>query len=163
MTTTLGDIVLALDTKYAPATTENFDTYVMAGFYDGLIFHRVIEGFMIQGGGFEPGMLGRQPLSAIDSESKNGLRNYRSRIAMARTSQPHSATSQFFINTVDNWFLDQDKAQDGWGYTVFGGVVEGMDVVDAIANVETGSVSGYSDVPLEDVIITSVVQSQCNQ
>lgn len=161
MQTNFGGITLALDNYYAPSTSDNFDTYVMAGFYNGLIFHRVIDGFMIQGGGFNDALQRQETLPAIKAESKNGLKNYRGRIAMARTTDPHSATSQFFINTVDNHGLNYGKASDGWGYTVFGGVIDGMDTVDAISDVETGTISGFGDLPLEPVIIEQVDKITC--
>lgn len=161
MTTSMGNIELALDRRNAPLTTQNFREYAAVGFYDGLIFHRVIDGFMIQGGGFEPGLGVRETNPSIKNESTNGLKNYRGRIAMARTSAPDSATSQFFINTVDNHFLNQEQASDGVGYAVFGGVIKGMDIVDAIAKVETGAVGGMQDVPVEDVVIESVREMSC--
>jgi cyclophilin family peptidyl-prolyl cis-trans isomerase len=161
MVTSLGNIELALDEKYAPATTLNFKSYVEDSFYDGLIFHRVIEDFMIQGGGFEPGLVAKATQDAIEIESKNGLKNYRGRIAMARTSVPDSATSQFFINTVDNAFLDYGNASDGYGYTVFGEVIAGMDVVDAIESVSTTTVGIYQDVPETDVTIDTVRPMDC--
>lgn len=161
MITSLGNITLALDEKYAPATSANFKAYVDNSFYDGLIFHRVIPNFMIQGGGFEPGMVKNATQAPIEIESKNGLHNYRGRIAMARTSEPNSATSQFFINTVDNAFLDAENAQDGHGYTVFGAVLTGMDVVDAIESVSTSKFNGYSDVPDVDVTIDTIMPMSC--
>lgn len=161
MTTSLGGVTLAIDELYAPTTAANFEDYVTVGFYDGLIFHRVIDNFMIQGGGFEPGLLQRETADPIAIESKNGLKNYRGRIAMARTTVPNSATSQFYINVVDNHFLDQPNASDGYGYTVFGGVIAGMDVVDQIRAVETGNVGGFGDVPVEDVLINSIVAIDC--
>jgi cyclophilin family peptidyl-prolyl cis-trans isomerase len=164
MVTSLGNIELALDEKYAPATTLNFNNYVDDSFYDGLIFHRVIPDFMIQGGGFEPELIPKATQDAIEIESKNGLKNYRGRIAMARTSVPDSATSQFFINTVDNAFLDYGNASDGYGYTVFGEVIAGMDVVDAIEAVETSEdeyVNGYQNVPVDDVTIDTITPLDC--
>ena len=166
MVTNFGNIELALDEKYAPATSLNFYNYVEDSFYDGLIFHRVIENFMIQGGGFEPGLVPKATQAPIEIESKNGLKNYRGRIAMARTSAPDSATSQFFINTVDNAFLNYgDKnAVDENGYTVFGEVIAGMDVVDAIEAVETSEdeyVNGHQNVPLVDVTIDTVTPMNC--
>jgi cyclophilin family peptidyl-prolyl cis-trans isomerase len=161
MVTSLGNIELALDEKYAPATSLNFYNYVEDSFYDGLIFHRVISNFMIQGGGFEPGLVAKATQASIEIESKNGLKNYRGRIAMARTSVPDSATSQFFINTVDNAFLDYGNASDGYGYTVFGEVIAGMDVVDAIEAVETATTNGYADVPVDDVTIDTVTPMDC--
>jgi peptidyl-prolyl cis-trans isomerase B (cyclophilin B) len=152
--TTEGRIVLDLDTEKAPKTTENFAAYVRAGFYDGTIFHRVIEGFMIQGGGFEPGMTQKRTNPPISNEAANGLKNRAGSIAMARTSDPHSASSQFFINGADNAFLDhRSPTPDGWGYAVFGRVVEGLDVVERIISVPTTTRSGHQDVPAEDVLI----------
>ncbi len=152
MTTNHGKITLELDAEKAPKTVENFISYVKSGHYDGTIFHRVIDGFMIQGGGFEPGMKQKSVNDPIDNEAGNGLKNTRYSIAMARTSDPHSATAQFFINSNDNAFLDH-PGSDGWGYCVFGKVTEGMDVVDEIGVVKTGRKSMFSDVPLDDVII----------
>ena len=149
-----GDITLQLDAEKAPVTVKNFLEYVNSGFYNGTIFHRVIGNFMIQGGGFEPGMIQKKTNAPIQNEAANGLKNDKYTIAMARTADPKSATAQFFINVNDNDFLNY-PGQDGWGYCVFGKVVEGTDVVDAIRNVKTGNRSGYQDVPLEDVIITS--------
>ena len=152
--TNLGVITLQLDAEKAPVTVNNFIDYVNAGFYDNTIFHRVIDGFMIQGGGFEPGMNQKKTNAPIKNEAANGLKNDKYTIAMARTSDPHSATAQFFINTgADNSFLDY-PGQDGWGYCVFGKVVEGMDVVDAIAKIKVGNKAGHQNVPKEDVIIT---------
>ena len=150
-----GAITLQLDAEKAPVTTQNFIDYVNAGFYSNTIFHRVIPNFMIQGGGFEPGMDQKRVNAPIKNEAANGLKNDKYTIAMARTGDPHSATAQFFINTgADNSFLNY-PGQDGWGYCVFGKVVEGMDVVDAIAGVKTGNNKGHQNVPKEDVIITS--------
>jgi len=152
--TNLGVITLQLDAEKAPVTVKNFLDYVNAGFYDNTIFHRVIADFMIQGGGFEPGMNQKKVNAPIKNEAANGLKNDKYTVAMARTGDPHSATAQFFINTgADNSFLNY-PGQDGWGYCVFGKVVEGMDVVDAIRKVKTGNKSGHQDVPREDVIIT---------
>ncbi len=149
-----GTITLQLDAEKAPETVKNFLDYVNAGFYENTIFHRVIPNFMIQGGGFEPGMNQKKVNAPIKNEAKNGLKNDKYTIAMARTGDPHSATAQFFINTgSDNSFLN-NPGQDGWGYCVFGKVVEGMDVVDAIGKVKTGSKAGHADVPKEDVIIS---------
>lgn len=154
--TNFGDIVLDLDAEKAPITVANFLDYVNSGFYNGVIFHRVIDGFMIQGGGMEPGMNQKPANDPITNEADNGLKNEAYTIAMARTSNPHSASSQFFINVADNDFLNHTAPSgQGWGYCVFGRVVEGMDVVDKIKEVETGSEAGHQDVPLEDVIITS--------
>jgi peptidyl-prolyl cis-trans isomerase B (cyclophilin B) len=161
VSTSLGDIILELDQAKAPVTTENFLAYAMAGHYDGTIFHRVIPGFMIQGGGFDPQMQQKPTQAPIANEADNGLRNQRGSIAMARTSDPHSATSQFFINLKNNAFLDHvGKTAQGWGYTVFGRVVEGMDVVDAIAQVPTGNRGPHSDVPKEPVVIESVTVAE---
>ena len=148
-----GTITLQLDAEKAPNTVKNFLAYVNSGFYSNTIFHRVIDSFMIQGGGFEPGMKQKKVNEPIQNEAANGLKNDIYTVAMARTSDPHSATAQFFINTKNNGFLDY-PAQDGWGYCVFGKVVEGTEVVDAIRKVKTGNSGGYQDVPKEDVIIT---------
>jgi len=149
-----GVITLQLDAEKAPATVQNFLDYVNAGFYENTIFHRVIPSFMIQGGGFEPGMRQKKVNASIKNEAANGLKNDKYTIAMARTGEPHSATAQFFINTGDdNSFLNY-PGQDGWGYCVFGKVIEGMEVVDAIRKVKTGNSGGHQDVPKEDVIIT---------
>jgi peptidyl-prolyl cis-trans isomerase B (cyclophilin B) len=150
--TTHGDIVLELDEDNAPISSANFRQYVEDGFYDGTIFHRVIGNFMIQGGGLTPDMAQKTTRAAIENEAKNGLKNDRGTIAMARTMDPHSATAQFFINVKDNDFLNY-PGQDGWGYCVFGKVVEGMDVVDRIRDVETTTKRGHQDVPVEDVVI----------
>lgn len=155
LSTSMGDIVLELDAEKAPLTTENFLNYVENGHYDGLIFHRIIPGFMVQGGGMEPGMKERPNLSPIENEADNGLKNDKGTIAMARTNDPHSATSQFFINLVNNDFLNHTgKDVRGWGYAVFGKVVEGTDVVEAMGSVETGTAGFHQDVPKEDVVIT---------
>ncbi len=152
--TNFGDILLELDEGKAPRTVANFLEYVRNGFYDNTIFHRVIDGFMIQGGGFEPGMRQKETLTPIENEAANGLRNDCYTIAMARTSDPHSATAQFFINVQNNDFLNHRNAsRDGYGYCVFGKVVEGLDVVDRIKGVSTGNKAGHGDVPHEDVII----------
>ena len=161
MHTSLGDIRLELDAENAPLTVANFLQYAQEGFYDDTLFHRVIPGFMIQGGGFLPGMQQKPTRAAIENEGQKsaaaGLRNTRGSIAMARTNDPHSATAQFFINVADNDFLDFKAANGGgWGYCVFGRVVEGMDVVDAIAGVRTGNRGFHQDVPLEDVRIESI-------
>ncbi len=151
-----GTITLQLDAEHAPNTVKNFLEYVNSGFYSNTIFHRVIDGFMIQGGGFEPGMNQKAVNAPIQNEAANGLKNDVYTIAMARTGDPHSATAQFFINVKNNGFLNYTAANaQGYGYCVFGKVVEGMDVVDAIRKVKTGSRSGFQDVPQEDVIITS--------
>jgi len=150
-----GRITLELDADKAPETTANFLQYARDGFFDGTLFHRVISNFMIQGGGMTPGMKDKRGRPPIQNEAKNGLSNEAGTIAMARTSAPHSATSQFFINVKDNTFLDY-PGQDGWGYCVFGRVVEGMDVVDAIKSVATTSRAGHQDVPVDDVVIERV-------
>ena len=152
--TTHGAIVLSLDAEKAPQTVENFMQYVRDGFYDGTLFHRVIDGFMVQGGGFAAGMQQKRTRAPIPNEADNGLRNQRGTLAMARTPDPHSATAQFFINVADNAFLDfKAKTDAGWGYCVFGRVTEGMDVVDRIKGVATTSRAGHRDVPAEDVVI----------
>ena len=157
MQTSLGDIEIELDTDKAPETSANFLQYVKEGFYDGTIFHRVIDGFMIQGGGLEPGMKEKQTRSPIENEAKNGLKNDRGTLAMARTQDPHSATAQFFINIANNNFLNHSSPTiDGWGYCVFGKVVKGMDVVDAIKGVATTTKGFHQDVPVEDVVINKV-------
>ncbi|MDR0776494.1 MAG: peptidyl-prolyl cis-trans isomerase [Azonexus sp.] len=154
LTTNHGVINLELNADKAPQTVANFISYVDSGHYDGTIFHRVIKDFMIQGGGMEPGMTQKDTQAPIKNEAANGLKNTRGSIAMARTGDPHSATAQFFINTVDNDFLDfTAPSGQGWGYCVFGEVVEGMDVVDKIRGVKTGSKGFHQDVPAEDVII----------
>jgi len=148
-------ITLELDAEKAPKTVENFLQYVRDGFFDGTIFHRVIDGFMIQGGGFEPGMTQKPTRAAIENEASNGLKNETYTIAMARTPDPNSATAQFFINVANNSFLNfTAPTPQGYGYAVFGKVVEGMDVVDKIRKVKTGSRAGHQDVPLEDVVIS---------
>ena len=152
LTTNHGTIKLELDAEKAPKTVENFLSYVRAGHYDGTIFHRVIDGFMIQGGGFEPGMKQKPTNDPIENEAKNGLKNEPYTIAMARTSAPHSASAQFFINVKNNGFLDY-PGQDGWGYCVFGKVAEGTDVVDKIKSVKTTRAGMHSDVPVENVVI----------
>ncbi len=153
-TTSLGSFTLQLDAEKAPKTVENFLAYVKAGHYDGTVFHRVIKNFMIQGGGFAPGMKQKDTNAPIENEAANGLKNKRGTIAMARTNDPHSATAQFFINVVDNDFLDfKAPMGQGWGYCVFGEVTEGMDVIDAIRGVRTGSKGFHQDVPVEDVVI----------
>ena len=152
--TTLGNITIELFETDSPETTANFKQYVEDGFYNGTIFHRVIDGFMIQGGGFEPGMIQKDTRDPIPNEASNGLSNNRGTIAMARTMDPHSATAQFFINVTDNDFLNfRSETPDGFGYCVFGRVFDGLDVVDAIKAVETTHRAGHSDVPRDDVII----------
>jgi len=153
--TTAGTIRVELDDEKAPETVKNFINNVENGHYDNTVFHRVIKGFMVQGGGFEPGMSQKPTGPAIQNEASNGLRNDRYTIAMARTSAPHSATAQFFINAADNDFLNfKAETPQGWGYAVFGRVVKGQEIVDAIERVRTGSRTGHADVPLDDVTIT---------
>lgn len=152
--TSHGTITLELDADKAPVTVENFLNYVNDSFFDGTVFHRVIPNFMIQGGGFLPGLVQKATRDPIKNEADNGLANARGSIAMARTSDPDSATAQFFINLKDNGFLDHTAPNvQGWGYCVFGKVTDGMDVVDAIAALATGNTGGHSDVPVEDVVI----------
>jgi len=156
-----GDIIIELNAEKAPKTTANFLNYVRDGFYDGTVFHRVINNFMIQGGGFEPGMKQKKTGEPVENEANNGLKNDNYTVAMARTSDPHSATAQFFINVADNDFLNHTApTTNGWGYTVFGKVVEGTEAVDKIKAVKTGSRGFHQDVPAEDVIIekASVVE-----
>lgn len=149
-----GTITLSLDSEKAPKTVENFKTYVENGHYDGTIFHRVIDGFMIQGGGFNPDMKQKGTLAAIENEANNGLKNKVGSIAMARTNDPHSATAQFFINVANNDFLNHTSpSAQGWGYAVFGEVIDGMDVVNKIKAVATGNNGSHQDVPREAVII----------
>lgn len=156
-TTNMGVFDVELNEAAAPKTCENFLSYVRSGFYNGTIFHRVISGFMIQGGGFEPGLKQKQTKAPIENEANNGLKNDKYTIAMARTNEPHSATSQFFINVADNDFLNHTSpTSHGWGYAVFGKVVSGTDVIDAIARVRTASRSWYGDVPVEDVVMEKV-------
>ena len=155
LTTNHGAITIELDEAKAPKTVANFLAYVASGHYAGTIFHRVIDGFMIQGGGFAPGMKQKETLDAIENEANNGLKNERYSIAMARTGAPHSATAQFFINTANNSFLDY-PGQDGWGYCVFGKVTEGKEIVDKIKAVKTSRSGMFQDVPVEDVIIERV-------
>ncbi|MET3105654.1 peptidyl-prolyl cis-trans isomerase B (cyclophilin B) [Oxalobacteraceae bacterium GrIS 1.18] len=152
LTTNHGTIKIELDAEKAPKTVANFLSYVNDGFYANTIFHRVIDGFMVQGGGFEPGMKQKPTKGNVDNEAKNGLKNVKYSVAMARTSDPHSASAQFFINITNNSFLDY-PGQDGWGYCVFGAVVEGMDVVDKIRSVKTTRSGMFQDVPAEDVVI----------
>lgn len=156
--TSAGDIELSLNAEKAPRSVENFLAYAKAGHYDGTIFHRVIKGFMVQGGGFEPGMNQKNVNGPIPNEANNGLKNDKYTVAMARTNEPHSATAQFFINAKDNDFLNfSSETSSGWGYAVFGEVVAGKEIVDAIEGVATGQAGPYGDVPIEDVIIESVV------
>lgn len=152
LTTNHGDIKLELYADKAPKTVENFLAYVNAGHYNGTIFHRVIDGFMVQGGGFEPGMKQKPTNATVENEAKNALKNEPYTVAMARTSDPHSASAQFFINVKNNSFLDY-PGQDGWGYCVFGKVIEGQDVVDKIRSVKTTRSGMFADVPADDVII----------
>jgi peptidyl-prolyl cis-trans isomerase B (cyclophilin B) len=152
--TNFGIIALELDAGRAPETVKNFLEYVESGFYANTVFHRVIDGFMIQGGGFEPGMRQKPARSPIKNEAGNGLKNERYTVAMARTSEPHSASSQFFINVKDNDFLNHTTpSSQGWGYCVFGKVVEGQDIVDRVKRVKTGKRGAHADVPVEDVVI----------
>ncbi|MBB5610694.1 MULTISPECIES: peptidylprolyl isomerase [unclassified Janthinobacterium] len=155
ITTNLGKITAELDAEKAPKTVANFLAYMTAGHYDNTIFHRVIDGFMIQGGGFEPGMKQKPADTTVENEAKNGLKNDPYTLAMARTSDPHSASAQFFINIKNNSFLDY-PGQDGWGYAVFGKVTEGKEVVDAIRAVKTSRAGMFADVPVADVIIEKV-------
>ncbi|GAA3951760.1 peptidylprolyl isomerase [Allohahella marinimesophila] len=152
--TSMGDIYIELNHEKAPKTAANFEKYVKEGFYDGTIFHRVISNFMVQGGGFEPGMQTKKTGEPIQNEADNGLGNKKGTVAMARTMDPHSASAQFFINVADNGFLDHSaKTTEGWGYAVFGEVVKGMDIVDKIRSVETTVKGMHQDVPADDVII----------
>jgi peptidyl-prolyl cis-trans isomerase B (cyclophilin B) len=152
LTTNMGNITLELDAEKAPKTVANFIDYVNKGHFSNTIFHRVIKDFMIQGGGFEPGMKQKPTETTVENEAKNGLKNDKYTVAMARTSAPHSASAQFFINTKDNAFLNY-PGQDGWGYAVFGKVTEGQDIVDQINGVKTSRTGMHSDVPAEPVII----------
>lgn len=157
MTTTVGPITLELDAENAPKTVENFLSYVADGFYNGTIFHRVIDNFMIQGGGFCADMEQKETKEPVENEANNGLKNDRGTIAMARTQDPHSATAQFFINVQDNDFLNHTAENiQGWGYAVFGKVTDGEDVLDKIRCVQTGSQMGHQDVPMEPIIIESI-------
>ena len=152
--TSHGLILVELDDVKAPDSTANFISYVEKGHFDGTIFHRVIKGFMVQGGGFEPGMKQKPTGNPIQNEASNGLKNAKYTVAMARTSDPHSATAQFFINAADNAFLDfKSESGSGWGYAVFGKVVKGSEVIDAIEQVRTGNRGGHGDVPIDDVTI----------
>ena len=157
--TSRGDITVELDETAAPESTRNFLAYVNKGHYDGTVFHRVIKGFMVQGGGFEAGMKQKPTAAPITNEADNGLKNRHYTLAMARTNAPHSATAQFFINTADNRFLDHTApTAQGWGYAVFGKVVAGNDVVDAIENVMTANRGGHADVPVDDVVIVQATE-----
>ena len=161
--TTFGDITLELDAERAPKTVDNFLSYAREGHYDGTIFHRVISNFMVQGGGFDTDMNQRKTRDPIENEADNGLENRYGTVAMARTMEPHSATAQFFINVKDNDFLNHSsKTAQGWGYTVFGRMVSGEDVLEKIRTVPTTSRGGHQDVPSETVIIESVVVSDDN-
>ncbi|MEE9352136.1 MAG: peptidylprolyl isomerase [Thiotrichaceae bacterium] len=155
--TTLGDITLELDATNAPISTENFISYVKDGHYDGTIFHRVIPNFMVQGGGMNPDMSEKTSKASIKNEANNGLKNDKGTVAMARTNDPHSASAQFFINVKDNDFLNfRSEDMQGWGYAVFGKVVDGMDVVDKIEKVQTGDKGFHQDVPQDEVILNKV-------
>ena len=157
MTTTFGTLILELEGEKAPKTVANFLSYVADGFYDGTIFHRVIDNFMVQGGGFDTDMRQKPTKEPVENEADNGLENAHGTIAMARTMDPHSATAQFFINVKDNDFLNHSgKNMQGWGYTVFGRVVEGENVLDRIRVVATGNSGGHQDVPVEPIVIESV-------
>lgn len=158
LNTTLGTVRVELDDERAPESARSFLDYVKQGHYDGTVFHRVIKGFMVQGGGFEPAMKQKAVREPIKNEANNGLKNDHYTLAMARTSDPHSATAQFFINTTDNGFLNfKSETNQGWGYAVFGKVVAGTEVVNAIERVKTSSRGGHDDVPVDDVVITSAV------
>ena len=158
--TNFGDITVALDTEKAPQTVENFMTYIESGFYEKTLFHRIIPNFMIQGGGFDTNFNQKPANNRVENEADNGLENTIGTIAMARTSDPHSASSQFFINTADNDFLNyQSRSTQGWGYCVFGKVTEGMEVVDKISAVTTGSRMGHQDVPTEEVLIENIIKN----
>jgi peptidyl-prolyl cis-trans isomerase B (cyclophilin B) len=158
MDTSAGTLRIELDDEKAPLSVANFLDYVAKGHFDGTVFHRVIKGFMLQGGGFDVGMKQKPTAAAVKNEANNGLKNKKYTLAMARTGDPHSATAQFFINTVDNGFLDfTAESAQGWGYAVFGRVVAGMEVVDSIEKVRTGRKGFHDDVPLEDVTIDRVV------
>ncbi len=159
--TSKGTIQLELDDEKAPLTVKNFITNVENGHFDGTVFHRVIKGFMVQGGGFEPGMKQKPSDAPVENEANNGLKNVRGSVAMARTNDPHSATAQFFINVSDNDFLNHSApTPQGWGYCVFAEVVDGLDVLDAIRKVKTGNKGGHQDVPTDDVIIEKAVVTE---
>ena len=158
LSTNMGDIVVELNPAKAPLSSANFIEYVQSGQYNGTVFHRVIDNFMIQGGGFDQNMQQKPTRAPIQNEANNGLKNSRGTIAMARTGDPHSASSQFFINVKDNAFLDHTSpTPQGWGYTVFGQVVEGMDVVDKIKVVQTGNMGGHQNVPIQPIVINQAV------
>ena len=160
LTTSAGTLRIELDDVKAPLSTANFLSYVNAGHYDGTVFHRVIKGFMVQGGGFAPGMKQKPTQGEIRNEANNGLKNEHYTLAMARTSAPHSASSQFFINATNNTFLNHSsESPQGWGYAVFGKVVDGKEVVDQIERVATGNRGGHGDVPVEDVLILKAVEA----
>jgi peptidyl-prolyl cis-trans isomerase B (cyclophilin B) len=153
-----GVVTLELDEQKAPKTVANFLSYVKKGHYDGTVFHRVIDGFMVQGGGFAPGMNQKPTDAPVENEANNGLKNKKYTVAMARTSAPHSASAQFFINVADNDFLDhKSPTPQGWGYAVFGKVVGGQDVIDRIKGVATGNMGGHGDVPKQDVVLEKAV------
>ena len=158
LSTSMGDITLAIDATNTPITGENFKQYVDTGFYDGLIFHRVIHQFMVQGGGYTPDLVQKETLDPIENEASVGISNLRGTIAMARTSSPNSATSQFFINSVDNEFLDKANASDGVGYAVFGQVIDGIEIIDQIDIVDTNP---NNDIPVEDIVINSIAEMTC--
>lgn len=156
--TNLGDIKIQLDAENAPISAENFQQYAQDGFYNDTIFHRVIKGFMVQGGGFASGMDEKTTSESITNEANNGVSNKRGTLAMARTQEPHSASAQFFINLVDNNFLDfKSESTQGWGYCVFGEIVEGLDIVDKMALVDTGRLGFHDDVPKEEIIILETI------
>lgn len=158
MSTNQGDFIISLNAEKAPKTVANFLAYVKDGFFDGTIFHRVIDGFMIQGGGFEPGMKQKPTKAPVENEANNGLKNNKYTLAMARTSDPHSATAQFFINVANNDFLNHTApTAQGWGYAVFGEVVEGQDVIDKMKGVPTGNSGFHQNVPTNDLVITKAV------
>ncbi|BBP43823.1 peptidylprolyl isomerase [Thiosulfativibrio zosterae] len=155
-TTSMGDITIEVDHENAPIGAENFVHYAMEGFYNGTIFHRIIQGFMVQGGGMLPGLEDKESGDPIENEGDNGLKNVRGSLSYARTMDPHSATTQFFMNLVDNDFLDhRSKTTQGWGYAVFGKIVEGLEVIDEMAKVKTTSRRGHQDVPVDDILIIS--------
>ncbi|MFK7731574.1 MAG: peptidylprolyl isomerase [Pseudomonadales bacterium] len=159
--TNYGDIEIELDHEKAPISAKNFADYANSGFYDGTIFHRVIDGFMVQGGGFDESMQQKSGNEPIENEANNGLKNETGTLAMARTMDPHSASSQFFINVADNGFLNHTaETSQGWGYAVFGRVIGGMDVVNKIKTVKTGSSSGHQDVPIDTVVVETIVASE---
>lgn len=158
MSTNQGDFIISLNAEKAPKTVANFLAYVKDGFFDGTIFHRVIDGFMIQGGGFEPGLKQKPTKAPVENEANNGLKNNKYTLAMARTSDPHSATAQFFINVANNDFLNHTApTAQGWGYAVFGEVVEGQDVIDKMKGVPTGNSGFHQNVPTTDLVITKAV------